>query len=176
VQPGAVQTSAEGRPDGVVPAFRRTSPPAQGRAWEADTLPAELLPLGSRHKLYQIAREGRKEGTPRHSAIGSIGRWRAIDGAPRRMVRATIGGWRSPLCERRPVTLGRPGRSSSSRLQAASMESEGVPIVCRRSRMSCDWQPSENWNARVACHAGPGPLLGCLLLDDADDRVEEVRS
>ena len=31
-----------------VPAFRRASPPAQLDAWEAGTLPAELLPLGTR--------------------------------------------------------------------------------------------------------------------------------
>jgi hypothetical protein len=29
-----------------VPAKRRASPPAQVDAWEADALPAELLPLG----------------------------------------------------------------------------------------------------------------------------------
>ena len=39
------QESGKGR---GLPAKRRVSPPDHRHAWEADTLPAELLPLGSR--------------------------------------------------------------------------------------------------------------------------------
>jgi hypothetical protein len=41
-----------------VPAKRRASPPAQVDAWEADTLPTELLPLGAREVIADRALGG----------------------------------------------------------------------------------------------------------------------
>jgi Transposase. len=58
-----------------VPAKRRTSPPAQVDAWEADTLPAELLPLGRAGVVIADRARGAEGAGPRpfrprgHSAL-----------------------------------------------------------------------------------------------------------